>query len=133
MIETKSVFQNYQYVVLFDENFGYRCGYVGIPKGHKLYKKHYSYIDCDCHGGLTFSDFNSILGEDLWCIGFDCNHGLDGIDLESCKKYGCKDLQFAERMYEIKKDFKFMDLGDCVEECKQIINQIIRFEKEGIS
>lgn len=65
MIETKSVFQNYQYVVLFDENFGYRCRYVGIPKGHKLYKKHYSYIDCDCHGGLTFSDFNSILGEDL--------------------------------------------------------------------
>ena len=42
MIETKSVFKNYQYVVLFDENFGYRCGYAGIPKGHKLYKKHYS-------------------------------------------------------------------------------------------
>ena len=78
MIETKSVFQNYQYVVLFDENFGYRCGYVGIPKGHKLYKKNYSDIGCDCHGGLTFSNFSSILGEELWLIGFNCNHVLDG-------------------------------------------------------
>jgi len=52
------------------------CGYVGLPKWHKFYKKNYDKINIDCHGGLTFSGFR---GNDsnLWFIGFDCGHAFD--------------------------------------------------------
>lgn len=129
MIETKGTYRKYPYVIIFDEIFGFRCGYIGLSKTHKYYKTYYSDIDFDCHGGLTFSDFTSILGDDYWWIGFDCNHGTDGVDIEACKKYGCKDLQFVERMYEIKKEFRFMTMEDCIEECKSLIDQAIREEK----
>ena len=54
-------------------------GYVGIPKGHALYRVNYLAISgFNCHGGLTGSyesqkhkDSN---GVSLWLIGFDTGH-----------------------------------------------------------
>ncbi len=78
-------------------NSGALCGYVGVPSGHPWHGK--GYDDCeadgeyiDVHGGLTFSagcghgDEPSegichipSAGEpdDVWWLGFDCNHGGD--------------------------------------------------------
>lgn len=62
------------------------CGYVGIPKGHSLYGKHYRDLSLDVHGGLTFSSECSghichvpKKGESdhVWWVGFDCSHGND--------------------------------------------------------
>lgn len=61
------------------------CGYVILPKGHKLEGKHYDDINVDVHGGLTFSDETVVFnytGEKLkeekhWMIGFDCAHSYD--------------------------------------------------------
>lgn len=53
---------------------GYRCGYVGVPKGHPLYNV--AYMDCMshfyCHGGLTYSgggeNSSYPISSDLWWL-----------------------------------------------------------------
>lgn len=54
----------------------YRCGYVGVPKGHPLYGKQYTELDIAVHGGLTFSDRGDgqYLDRRHWWFGFDCAH-----------------------------------------------------------
>ena len=53
------------------------CGYVEIPRESKYYGIDYDDIPVRCHGGLTFSDF--IDENDVYIIGFDCNHYGDNI------------------------------------------------------
>ena len=70
---------------------GALCGYVGVPKGHPWFGRHYSEIEPppEVHGSLTFSNFCSTDGEHgvchvvenetgiVWWLGFDCNHLYD--------------------------------------------------------
>jgi hypothetical protein len=53
------------------------CGYVGIPRDHRLYGLDYNdsrvESEIDIHGGLTFSE--QVNG--LTWFGFDCNHAND--------------------------------------------------------
>lgn len=64
---------------------GFRCGYLNIPKGHPWFGKEYMDIDCDVHGGLTFSDFGTACpthgSKDEWWIGFDCAQAGDSPDV----------------------------------------------------
>lgn len=63
------------------------CGYVGVPKGHPSYEQDYNEVGVDVHGGLTYGakcDGHHIChvpapGEpdDLFWLGFDCNHCWD--------------------------------------------------------
>lgn len=70
------------------------CGYVGVSEGHPLFEKgHYDdYNAIVVHGGVTFMDHCSNEDEparaichivepgendNVWWIGFDCNHGGD--------------------------------------------------------
>ncbi len=53
---------------------GHLCGYLNIPKTHPWYGKTYDHIDCEVHGGLTFSQEE--ISND-WFIGFDCGHNMD--------------------------------------------------------
>lgn len=69
------------------------CGYVGIPKNHKLRKIPYQRIpEIEVHGGLTFGGKTTVrfhhlmrLLEELvgpkteayWSFGFDCAHAGD--------------------------------------------------------
>ncbi len=75
-------------VITFNDG-GYRCGYVGIPKNHPYFKKDYSKIHIPVNGGLTYSDFSNDFdsNNNLWYLGFDCNHGFEEHDPESLKKY----------------------------------------------
>jgi hypothetical protein len=44
-VESDFEYKGYRCVVIFTD-MGHRCGYVGIPSGHMLYKKRYSdYLD----------------------------------------------------------------------------------------
>ena len=56
---------------------GHYCGYVLVPKGHKLYEmgydEAYGMADINVHGGLTYADSHN----EYWALGFDCNHGGD--------------------------------------------------------
>jgi hypothetical protein len=76
--------------------FGWGNGYVLIPKNHHLHGKHYTEINVNVHGGLTYSDlidedmidsFKDLFTEDdidSWCVGFDTAHLGD--NLINCSK-----------------------------------------------
>ena len=69
----------YKCRIMRHDHFGQLCGYVGIPKNHPLYGKHYSddeVENLDAHGGLTHSSTDTD-DKDTWWFGFDCSHGGD--------------------------------------------------------
>ena len=58
------------------------CAYVGIPKGHRFYKKKYSdkaFDSIPAHGGLTYSEMGTRVGimQNKWVIGWDYSHFYD--------------------------------------------------------
>ena len=56
VLETKSTYKGYPYVVLFMPG-AYRCGYVGVPYSHKLAKKSFDDLGyLSCHGGVTYAE-----------------------------------------------------------------------------
>ena len=97
------------------------CGYVVIPKESKYYidNRRDSY-DVKCHGGLTYAGSRKDLDIEF-CIGFDCaesecdaaifNMSSNSIELYEGQTY--KTVNYVE------------------EECKSIINQLIK-ENENI-
>lgn len=57
---------------------GVPCGYVGLPKCHPDFGKHYDDIhDVKVHGGLTFAGYWEDQNDWLWYVGFDCGHFMD--------------------------------------------------------
>ena len=63
---------------------GHRCGYIAIPKGHKLYGKDYDEIDISVHGGLTYAEYSENgypveCEEPVYWIGFDSWRGYTNI------------------------------------------------------
>ena len=76
----------------FGIDFGWGNGYVFLPKGHPLYRKHYDVInkEVNVHGGLTFSEYMShewlrTMGFEkeyhgMWCVGFDTAHYGDSLN-----------------------------------------------------
>jgi hypothetical protein len=70
---------DYKCRIVRHDHFGHLCGYVGIPKSHPLWGKHYSddeVENLDAHGGLTHSGEDQD-DKDTWWFGFDCSHGGD--------------------------------------------------------
>ncbi len=86
------------------KNQKWRCGYVGIKKGHPLYKKSYGEIEerggTSVHGGLTFSDVGNdeFRPKDYWWIGFDCNHANDNIKYWTFKRVKKEVKELAEQL-----------------------------------
>jgi hypothetical protein len=69
----------YKCRIVRHDHFGHLCGYVGIPKNHPLWGKHYSDDEIEgihAHGGLTHSGEDRD-DKDTWWFGFDCSHGGD--------------------------------------------------------
>lgn len=102
---------------------GHLCGYVKIPENNKYFNKHYDEIDIDCHGGLTYSNYQ----DNNYYIGFDCAHSFDYLpSMEMFKQKNEKIKQFFEqyeRMNLFYPTYKNMDF--CIEECKSIVDQLI--------
>ena len=94
----------------------YLCGYVGVPKGHPLYKKNYKdnkFPDLNVHGGVTFTGFLSpVSGKEFWFIGFDCAHAFDIIS-----KF---DIQLKSNIYR--------DMDYVSKEIKKLAKQINRIK-----
>ena len=79
----------YKYIIL---SFGtHPCGYVSIPKNHRLYKKKYKKLPHNgkirVHGGITYADKKLLFGKNdiglIWIkghwIGWDYAHWGDRI------------------------------------------------------
>lgn len=83
--EYKKLYGNSKYLIAVAVNdLGYRCGYVGVPKGDPLYGMQYDdeiFDSVDAHGGLNFSDTRKfVTPDDIWFFGFDCGHCGDAVD-----------------------------------------------------
>lgn len=83
--EYKKSYGNNKYLIAVAVNdLGYRCGYVGVPKGDPLYGMQYDdeiFYAVSVHGGLSFSDTRKfVTPDDIWFFGFDCGHCGDAVD-----------------------------------------------------
>lgn len=133
--EKRFDYKGFPCVVLM-QHMAFRTGYVGIPKGHKLYGVGYDGIGIDCHGGLTYSDKSLALqnDEDTWWIGFDTGHYCDGKDYEMAIKMFADDVAVLNGIMLCKKiDERFgtntlpvRTLEYCEDQCKYIVDQILQ-------
>lgn len=108
---------------------GHLCGYVKIHESHPYYKTPADDMQIFCHGGLTFK-------LKPW-VGFDCAHSHDYIpSIEHLKKINPV-LSDIIKAFPIPEDCKdspiftntYRNVSYCVEECKNIVNQLIEIEK----
>lgn len=56
-------------------DYGHRCGYVALPKGHPLFGKGYNDVydvasGIEVDGGITFASGT----DDMWVLGWDAAH-----------------------------------------------------------
>ena len=104
ILEKKFNYKGHPCVVLFMPG-AYRCGYVGIPKAHKLAKHGANLDSISCHGGITYSEskLHCCDDEDTWWIGFDCAHFGDGYDIETAKQYFGDDPDFNHFQHRIRR------------------------------
>ena len=98
-IEAEQEYKGYHCIVLFYDG-GWRCGYVGLPKGHQLShirtEKAFELLGqtSEIHGGITFSDFRIPTNDEIhspypikWYLGYDNHHGMDGYDFNKVREY----------------------------------------------
>lgn len=120
--------------VVVMQALGFRTGYVGIPKGHKLFNVDYCEIDVSCHGGLTYSESYLVdqTDDDIWWIGFDCGHYMDGYDLEKAKELFAEYPDTIKQIDRTKENDIFgvyenpaRSLEYVEENLKQIVEQIL--------
>ena len=69
-------YKGYKCRILRNLIFKSLTGYVKLPKGHKYYGVPKENIPVECHGCLTYGDFE---GND-YVIGFDCVHAGSDFD-----------------------------------------------------
>lgn len=120
-------------------DLGHRCGYVGVPKGHKFYGKDYMDVEdkIDCHGGLTFSsryeDTTYPLKEpnDYWWFGWDYGHYGDGIDWESFERLFDSETVHRKEMWGCGSDEdRIYYLYNVVNDCIKVAEQLIKIGEE---
>ena len=81
---------------------GHRCGYVGVPKSHRMHGEHCDNIYTSVHGGLTYSQpaKHGHEKDGYWYIGFDCNHYGDGKDYGAARRYFADSENALKRLEE---------------------------------
>lgn len=137
VVESDFEYKGLRCVTIFSMN-GWRCGYVGVPKGHKFYGKDYCDIERllnygDCHGGLTYSSNQENseypVESNLWWFGFDCAHFGDGKDLKLATKlfpkYSEQILQIMAIEWEYPTDEPIRTMEYVIENCKSLANQLV--------
>lgn len=111
------------------------CGYVGVPKGHPFYGKHYDEVEVDVHGGLTFAGPcnanichtpKSGKTDDVWWLGFDCAHAWDLTPFDAMRTIpGLAYLSRSERFTGERMKEHYRDLRYVKEQCHKLTEQII--------
>lgn len=134
IVEERFEYKGFPCVVLFMP-MGYRCGYAGLPKGHKYYGKEFDLIPVDCHCGLTYSDssLHYQTDTDVWWIGFDCGHCCDGFDLEKLDEYYKDNIQnqiMRDYHKMINEEHEFRTFDYVKNECMKIVDQLLEESEE---
>ena len=130
-VEKDFIVEGYRCVIV-GQSLGHRCGYIGLPKGHPLHGKDYDEIDINVHGGLTYSDNSGTYPVentgDIWWIGFDCGHYMDGKDFELIKEL--TDMRTYFQLLQMEKMFRTKGIVRTKEyvenELRSVVNQLIK-------
>ena len=138
IVEERFEYKGFPCVVLF-QSLGFRTGYVGLPKGHKYYGKHYDSIPVDCHCGLTYGDYR-LCGQDdkdTYWIGFDCGHCCDKNDYDKAIEYFSDNKSVLESLLRCRELNRIYDTGGEIrmleyvkENCKGIVDQLTQEEAQ---
>lgn len=116
---------------------GHWCGYAAVPPGHPDHGLHYSDVDVDVHGGLTYA--SACDGEichvpkpgepdDVYWFGFDCGHYLDILPAMEARDR----LDGFERLFQEPRVYRvYRDLAYAMSETKQLAEQLARRLKFG--
>ena len=109
-------YKNFNFCVLRHDPLAHLCGYVEIPKGHKLHGKTIDDLDyLFVHGGQKMNDNLALSGFALtsWCIGFAAFEYHD-----YCPRF--RTSKSEESTY---KDMSYM-----VHQCRELISQVVSKE-----
>lgn len=105
-------YRGYEFIVI-NVRGSHPCGYVNV-EGSVFEKRDYDEIDIECHGGLTFSSSGLLCNNRGWWIGWDYAHLGD--------RLGCN------LRYHSNPEDREWTTEEVVDECKKVINQVIRKE-----
>lgn len=139
-VEREFEHAGYKCVMIFTEG-GYRCGYVGMPRGSKLFGANYGEVDVRVHGGLTYcgggEDSEYPIKSNLWWLGFDCAHWGDGKELKRAWELFPEKRGQIQIQIQIEREI-FGEEGNTedvirseeyvAEECKRLAEQIREYE-----
>ncbi|MBO3274173.1 hypothetical protein [Pseudomonas schmalbachii] len=111
-------------VVIYMQDMGHRCGYVGVAPDHSCYRLDYceaTLAEIEVHGGLTYAAGKDypVSGTGLWWLGYDCAHAWD---------LPAPDSEFGRRFDNgiRTSDSVHRDLPYCVHECEQLARQLMQ-------
>ena len=125
-VEKDFMIDDYRCVIV-GVSIGHRCGYVGLPKGHKYEGKDYDEIDVEVHGGLTYAGQGNkypVDGDESW-IGFDYAHCGDAKDLTLVQELN------DEHTYDIIRDIetKYKTGGE-IRTTEYVENELIQLVRQ---
>ncbi len=87
---------------------GHWCGYAAVSPGHPAFEKGWDDIDVRVHGGVTYTEHceGSVCHvpapgapDNVWWIGFDCNHCDDLSPSAGERYYFGRGQQYREANY----------------------------------
>ena len=97
-------------------DLGCKCGYIIIDKRHPWYGKHYTDLNLDIHGGITYSKPEN----NNWRLGFDCGHCFDLPDPGYEQAYH----KLLKEAGATNKSIEYVE-----EQCKSLCEQAWAYEK----
>jgi hypothetical protein len=129
-------YKGYKCLIIRHPEFLHLCGYVGVNKDHKYYKKHYDEVDIDVHGGLSWSDFWEDQNDGLWYLGFDTGHawdlspGMHSRTPETRKsKYWIDGVEHEYTLRDLSRELMenetYRDIDYVRQECKRMVDQLV--------
>ena len=127
--EHEEILNGYHLVVVFNKWF--RCGYIGLPKGHKLENRDYDDFDFEVHGGLTFGSNGFVFkdNEHDYYFGFDCAHLNDKADVETMIKNGASSNEITIASIGFS-DGKVRTQEHVLNELRNLVTQIENYKGE---
>jgi hypothetical protein len=124
----------YKCRIVRNDHTGTLCGYVGIPRGHRLYGV--SYQDAEknfpfnIHGGLTYSGSIEDADDGYHYFGFDTAHGGDFSPklVVQMLRWANTEGAFHHYKYEEYRTFEYVQ-----REVMNLALQLLYFDKRGKS
>lgn len=126
--EHEEYVKGYHLVVIFNNWF--RCGYIGLPKGHVLENRDYNDFNFDVHGGLTYGSRGENIKDEThdWYFGFDCAHLNDKADIKTMIEHNAN--QRSLMVASFFNDGEVRTKEYVLDELKSLVEQIENYKGE---